>query len=492
MNKKLIVLGLDGASYTLIKEFSEEGIMPNFSKILKNGKCGVLKSTTPPHTAPGWVSSLTGVLPGDHGIYQFWDTQSSDYVGKFMGSRDVKYPFVWDVLNENGYSAGIINVPMSHPPKKINGYMFTWPLSNTLNYCYPKELIREIADNQGQYVSDLLMMFSGDENYIFEAIKITRKRVNTILYLLKHRPTDLMICVFTEIDRVSHYYWKYIDDVSAKESMRNAIQSIYRETDAALGKILDYCNDDFNFIIYSDHGFEKGVLDFYVQTFLINKGFMHIKKASANYVPDGSWFEYWKFDELYVVDWSRTVAYMSAPGSYGINLNLINRQSQGIVSESNYDKICNQIIDELIKIKNPLDNTSLFKKVCYRKEIYNGNCINGAPDIILIPQYYGIMAHHKLTDREMFCMQPEQNGMHSQEGIIILYGNEFEKVHNIPVSIEQVAPTILEFYNLKIPDYMERSFPKKQLVNDSTDMVDCYRKDEQDSIISRLKMLGYY
>lgn len=134
---KLIVIGLDGASFPLIMKFCNEGLLPNISKIIEMGKCAPLNSTIPPHTAPGWVSSLTGVLPGEHGIYQFWDTQSPNYVGKFMGSNNVAYPYIWDILNEAGYSTGLINIPMSHPPKKVNGYIITWPLSNTLRYCYP-------------------------------------------------------------------------------------------------------------------------------------------------------------------------------------------------------------------------------------------------------------------------------------------------------------------------------------------------------------------
>jgi predicted AlkP superfamily phosphohydrolase/phosphomutase len=361
-----------------------------------------------------------------------------------------------------------------------------------LNYCYPKELIREIADNNGQYISDLLTMFSGDENYIFKALEITRKRINTMLYLLKHRPTDLLICVFTEIDRVSHYYWKYSDDINASESMRNAILSIYKETDAVIGQLLQYCNDAFNFIIYSDHGFEKGVLDFYAQAFLIKKGFMHLRKAPLNYTPNGGWFECLKSDGLYIVDWDKTVAYVSSPGSYGININLVNRQNNGIVSEADYGKICNEVINEFRKIKNPLDNSFLFKKVCDKDDVYHGDCIAGASDIILIPQNYGIMVHHKLTDDDMFCLSPEQNGMHSQDGVIIFYGNKFKDIKHIPQNIEKVAPMILEFYKIKIPNYMKGSKSKKQLCKSETDELTSYRKEDEESIVSRLKMLGYY
>ena len=143
---KVLIIGLDGASYNLINQFKSEGALPTFSKLIDEGLSYPLRSTTPPHTAPGWVSSLTGVNPGRHGIYQFWDTQSPSYDGRFMGSNDIGVPFIWKMLNESGYSTGLINIPMTHPPKEVNGYILTWPLSNTLRYCYPADLIKEIGN----------------------------------------------------------------------------------------------------------------------------------------------------------------------------------------------------------------------------------------------------------------------------------------------------------------------------------------------------------
>lgn len=489
---KLIVLGLDGASYSLINRFSREGWLPNFKKIMNEGKYGPLISTTPPHTAPGWVSSLTGVPPGEHGIYQFWDTQSYEYVGKFMGSRDVKYPFIWDILNAKGYSTGIINVPMSHPPKKINGYMLTWPLSNTLRYCYPDGLIKEIADNRGQYISDLMTMFKGDEKYILEAIDITKRRLQTMLYLAENRKTDFLMSVFTEIDRVSHFYWHYMDDESAHEDMRNAIRKIYIETDCVVGELLNQFKGDVDILIYSDHGFEKGILDFYVQTFLVNNNFMNLKRAPLDYIPKGSWFEVERADGLNIVDWENTIAYMAAPGSYGINVNLKGRQSHGIVPESDYNNVCDRLIHILREIVNPVDNTCLFEKICKREDVYSGSRLNFAPDIVLIPKQYGIMVHHKLMENEIYNMHPEQKGMHSAEGIVMLYGEKAKEMQMLPNSIEEVAGTILKFYDIEAPEYMKCGSCLHNINSSSHYLKENYSKSEEDSIKERLSNLGYY
>ena len=253
---KLFTMGLDGASFELINQFIEEGVLNNFSKLTKLGLYYPLNSTVPPHTAPGWVSSLTGVNPGKHGIYQFWDTQAPNYVGKFMGSNDIEIPFIWKLLNERDYTTGMINIPMTHPPKEVNGYLLTWPLSNTLQYCYPADLIKEIAQHQGHYVSDLVTMYKGDINYINEALDITRKRLQTIKFLIKNKPVDFLMAVFTEIDRVSHFYWHFMDNKDCDIFLRNAIRDIYIETDRVLGEILELLDEETILMVYSDHGFE--------------------------------------------------------------------------------------------------------------------------------------------------------------------------------------------------------------------------------------------
>lgn len=496
---KLLVIGLDGTSCDLINQFKLEGFLPTFSKLINEGSFYSLSSTTPPHTAPGWVSSLTGVNSGGHGIYQFWDTQSPSYVGKFMGSNDIGVPFIWKILNESGYDTGLINIPMTHPPKEVNGYMLTWPLSNTLSYCYPTDLIKEIAAHQGHYASDLVTMFNGDVNYNNEALEITRKRLQTIKYLVQNKPVDFFMTVFTEIDRVSHFYWHYMVDNDCNAGLRDAIRNIYIETDKVLGEIHELLDEDTTLMIYSDHGFEQGIIDFYVQTYLMQVGLMQLKKESSNYVLKDNWFEHKHNNEIYTVDWGGTIAYMAAPGSYGININLKGRQDKGIVEPSDYEAVCQKVIEQLKLVINPLDNKPLFKEVVKSSSIYNGNLGQSAPDIIMIPENWGIMVHHKITDGELFNLDPEQKGMHSMDGIFLMYGNGVKNFsHKPPQDLCDITPSILDLFDIQIPSYIEGksifSLQEKKDTNIPSELVSTqsnYSDEEQGEIKERLKNLGY-
>ena len=69
--KRVLLLGLDGMTYSVLEPAFEAGHMPVFQRLLERGASGVLTSTVPPYTPPGWTSIFTGVNPGKHGIFGF-------------------------------------------------------------------------------------------------------------------------------------------------------------------------------------------------------------------------------------------------------------------------------------------------------------------------------------------------------------------------------------------------------------------------------------
>lgn len=514
---KSFFLGLDGATFYLINRMLEKEQLPNFAEVIRNGSWGNLKSTNPPHTAPGWVSAITGVNPGKHGVYQFWDTQASNYIGKFMGSNDIEVKTVWELLNENGATAAMINVPMTHPTRKLDGYMVTWPLSKTLRYSYPSNLIAEIANAGGHYLPDICAMFEGNYDYIDKAIKISNDRLATVEYLIKEKPVDFMMVVFPEIDRISHYYWYYMDGTNTQseqiDKLKEAIFDIYKAADHIIGRIRELLSEDCHLYVMSDHGFGRGNINFYINTYLVQKGFMHVKvdkeavksEDSVYHPVEGNWFKYCANGNVYDVDWNNTIAYMAAPGSYGVNINLKGRQEHGIVDNYQKYEIEEQIICALLEVTNPDTGKKLFKDVVRRSEVYKGRAMKYAPDLIIIPFDYGTMVHHQLTCDTLFG-EPEQKGMHREDGIFILNGPHVKKQQLFQAKLEDVLPTLLYSLNMDIPDYIEgevldvfdEEFKSSSNIastlskpDDSLKRGSSYSNQEKESIQDKLKSLGY-
>lgn len=507
---KLFVLGLDGASFRLIYQFVNEDKLPNFKKLIREGMFKKLKTTNPPHTAPGWTSAFTGVQPGKHGIYQFWDTQSPDYFGEYMGSNQVGVPTVWEILNQFSYRTIMVNIPMTYPPKEVNGTMISWPLSNTLRYAYPKDVLFKVAKAGGHYASDINVMFDNNLEYISEAIEVTKKRVKTVEYFLKNEEWDLFISVFTEIDRISHYYWSFMDESSpvynpnVEEKYKLAIENIYRETDLALGKILEMLPDDATLMLLSDHGFTVGQVDFYVQTFLMNHSLLAVKEVDRESVKDYSWFYMEEAGKKYEVDWNQTTAYMASPGSYGVNINLKGRQKQGIIEQDQYEEERDKIIALLKTIIHPVKKTPMFREVLIREEVYAGKSLHMAPDIIMVPYEYSTMVHHKIDPDKIFG-KPEQKGMHDTDAIFGLYGQNAPQYKFGEIALEDIAPTILNLFSIKTPAYMDgesiiqlsdEGEEWKEFEMSDASLGECkeekaYTSEESQEVAEKLRTLGY-
>jgi predicted AlkP superfamily phosphohydrolase/phosphomutase len=127
MNKvpKVVVIGLDAATWTLIRPWMAEGKMPNLAKLMKAGVSGSLESILPPITPPAWTSFMTGKNPGKHGIFNFVETEHGGYGMNYANATSRRSPTVWKLLNDAGYSVGTMNIPFTYPPEPLNGFQIS-------------------------------------------------------------------------------------------------------------------------------------------------------------------------------------------------------------------------------------------------------------------------------------------------------------------------------------------------------------------------------
>src|SRR5882724_4700213 len=64
----VVLLAIDGASFSEILPLASEGKLPNFSRLMKEGARGPLRSLKPGRSAAAWASLATGTLPSRHGV----------------------------------------------------------------------------------------------------------------------------------------------------------------------------------------------------------------------------------------------------------------------------------------------------------------------------------------------------------------------------------------------------------------------------------------
>ncbi|MBU0708407.1 alkaline phosphatase family protein [Patescibacteria group bacterium] len=71
LEKKLIIIGIDGVPRNLLERLIELELLPNIREIVKKGVLSDLESTNPPLTGPAWISLVTGQSPTEHGCFGF-------------------------------------------------------------------------------------------------------------------------------------------------------------------------------------------------------------------------------------------------------------------------------------------------------------------------------------------------------------------------------------------------------------------------------------
>ena len=426
----VLIIGLDGGTFDLIKPWADSGRLPVLAKLLKNGSHGYLRSTMPPMTFPAWNAFMTGKNPGKHGVFDFTEREDNSYRIKFTNASNRKTKTIWQILSEQGKSVALIGVPLTYPPEKLNGIVisgFDAPGFNPMSV-YPPELYQQIKKTVGEYIISPDISKYIDRGQIDKAIETIiftlRQRTKVAEFIMKQKSWDCFMIVFLESDVVSHHFWKYHDHssphhISLKNSrFHNPVFSVYEELDHAIGKLLSIAAEDTVTMIVSDHGFGgTGDKSIYLNSWLKSKGFLAFKSKNEdnnlfNFLSINAAFSklkalgtriipvnirkkllYNKFGvvkrvESFLrfshIDWSKTYAYSEETPYYPtIWINLKGREPEGIVDPENYGKLRDEIIEKLLQWKDEEDNNPLIKNVFKREAIYHGDYVHKAPDLII-------------------------------------------------------------------------------------------------------------
>ncbi|MCM2325692.1 MAG: alkaline phosphatase family protein, partial [Candidatus Woesearchaeota archaeon] len=170
--------------------------------------------------------------------------------------------------------------------------------------------------------------------------------------------------VFDSLDRLQHVSWE--SDLNGQLIINQDVEEYYIQKDKLIGEALKRIDDDTLLLVFSDHGFssyEKGVN---MNTWLKQNGYLKLNEN--NHAP--------LFKD---VDWKNTTAYSA--GFNGIYINLKGRESYGIASDKRL--IIDEIIAKLQNLTDPADGKKIIYKAYKSEEIYHGDHLDDAPDIII-------------------------------------------------------------------------------------------------------------
>ena len=536
---RAVIIGLDGAAWHLLDPLIERGVMPRLAELRERGSAGRLASTVPTYTPPAWTSVATGVNPGRHGVYGFIEGHAQSERQVLMHSGKIKAPTLWEVANSQDARVGVYNVPLTYPPREVDG----WMVSGMLTPGYGEqqrgfaswsrggpELEKRILDWAPDYVLDLHADYEKDwrdEGLAGRGVGSVHQRERVLQGLLETDPVDIVFGVLETPDRLQHVYYRYMDpsdEMYASEAgkrVRAVLDECFAGMDRIVGLLADYAGDDGGIFVCSDHGFTAWEVSVHTNALLERWGYLKLKPSAramqsgvaralvpvAKKILPRKVAREAKGKTFAAIDWTRTRAFASPIPQQGIYVNLAGRERFGTVLPADLAGLKEEIAARFRQLQDTTGQP-VTDRVHLQEEVFEGSALEGAPDILPVLRDHTYELDDEIFHRDPFTDVSEMpRGVHHPDGIGIVAGAGAEPRTVLDASVMDVMPTLLYQAGLAVPEGLDGriltdSFTEARLSehpirttaplsSSDKDEASPYSAEEEAMIEESLRGLGY-
>lgn len=446
---KVVVIGLDGASWNVIEPLLAEGKLPNLKRLMDGGAFGSLESCCDTLSPSVWTTIVTGRDRVDHGIYDF--TMTDPHSGRMVKvnntHRQVKA--LWEILNGFGMRMGLVNLFTAYPFDKFDGFAYDI--------------------ERGEAYPELLL----PPNEIVRAEEPDPQLTFAMSSRLVKKEWDLFFVYDRAIDAAQHRTWQYyepekfnrnkwlIDDAGIAAHGRD-IPNTYEEVDRRLGEFLADLGDDVAVVVVSDHGGQANAdkKSWYLlatNRILADAGLMRLDPGMLP-LPDAS--------PLYVMEgekpalgnmWDRSVAYAVDGAAARTSLALSEQVADREVGAA--------LVERMRSLRVGGANLPLFTELELTRQSDN----QGAAPVWIIKGKQADLLNQIDADLHTLPIGPDGQGkplaeyvvqtpaagVHAPSGIIILSGPMFKDNLKLDeASVYDVTPTLLSVLGLSAAEDM--------------------------------------
>jgi predicted AlkP superfamily phosphohydrolase/phosphomutase len=454
MSRKLCVIGLDCvAPELLFGPWLEE--MPNIRRLIDGGFAGNMVSTIPPITVPAWMAMMTSQDPGMLGIYGFRNRSNYNYDDVFtVNSTYVHAKTVWNYLSRNRKRSIVMGVPLTYPPKPLNGLMVTSFLTpdKTVDYTYPAELKNSLdALAGGDYIIDVRDFRNERKQETLDQIyTMTEARFKAFRALLKKEEWDYAMMVEMGPDRLHHAFWRYFDTehrlFEPGNEFADAIHRYYLYMDEEIGRTLEVLPDDASVIVVSDHGAKKMDGGICINEFFMQQGWLKLKEYPSQ--PSKL--------KTSMIDWDHTRVWGEGGYYARVFLNVEGREPNGQIPSAELDAFKTEVKEKLEALGDENGNP-IGTRVFLPEEIYRENQ-GTPPDLIVYLGNLDWRSAGTVGGGQIHIFENDtgpDDANHAQEGVFIWNGRGKEPSGPTDkISIYDIAPSILDFFSIDVPGDM--------------------------------------
>jgi predicted AlkP superfamily phosphohydrolase/phosphomutase len=463
------------------------GAMPALASLRARGLEATLRSTVPTYTPPAWVSMVTGVNPGRHGIFGFLSSTPQEPPA-IAHSGLIDAPTMWRHLGGLGMKMGVFNVPMTYPPTPVEGFLVSggiasgWTDSEQPNFTYPREIGRLVMDVAGShYPLDTVVSYENDWRSpatVTSINEVQQARRRALGAVIEKSQPDAVFAVFEGPDRIQHLFYQYVVDCSdwyrrpEAAELRDRILDYFAELDLAVKDLAEWAGQDGHIFVVSDHGFGPWEKTVNVNLLLAEWGFLKLPRVTsltrlgpvagagqriARRMLPRRWLHVAKARVLKGIQWDSTRAFASHVAEQGIHVNEQDVFPAGIVSESEAGSVENELVDRLMALRDPADGQPATDHVFRREDVIYGPHTNRAPRLFPICRDQRYELSDTVAASAPFTDHSDRPwGYHHTDGIFIACGPDTAKGKLASgLDIVDVLPNVFHAAELPIPSGLD-------------------------------------
>ncbi|WP_136715840.1 alkaline phosphatase family protein [Halorientalis salina] len=510
---RTFVVGLDGASWRLLDPWIEDGTLPNLAALREHSSWAETRSCLPPVTFPNWKCYSAGKDPGGLGVFWFERVDLAEGRIDVMNGGNFETAELWDYLNDEGQSAGVVNMPTMYPPREIDGVVVAGGpdavegeyRSISSGYTSPESLADELEDRFDYRVHPEPLLSSNDERgaEVDAILDLLDARFEAATTLMEERDLDFVHVTLFYLNVLHHFFWD-------EEPTRRAWELV----DEWLGRLDGM--EDTNLVLMSDHGSAPTTTEFYINEWLAENGYqvrgrtvedvlqtlgldrerlLQVAKRAgvvdvlANVVPE-------RIQQL--VPQREGVKRNRKLEAIDVEQSKVLASGQGPVyinPRFDVESVREQLMADLREVSD--EQGPLFTAVHRGEDVYNGPYVDSAPEVV-VDQRPGVHVNDGIGGGEIQTGPDRWAAENTPHGIFLTSGPDFADRGELDrISILDMAPTLLAASGCDVPSDMRGEVLPVFDDDRSWDRRDPITLDEadgdrgSDAVTERLQQLGY-
>lgn len=486
---RVLVIGLDGATYDLLTPWAHSGRMPNLAKLMQTSALSVVNSTKPYITPVAWTTFQTGCDPAEHGIldYRYLDHRRRRLLLNHAGR--IPCPTLFETVSAGGGEVVSLNLPMTYPAwATTRGIVVGGLDSPSIEAAlapYPEFAARLKATGARYDLSTVWRRKPTTFEELAEGVAQTEAsfRGQATAARVADRMTDwrLMVVQFQVLDALQHRCWHLLggpSDEKAPNTWRTKARQALGALDESLGELMELASRRGAAVVaLSDHGFGPFREKITLPELLARRGLLKLPGWSAKgtyHLRRGGWKLrkiLWRrfrpgcstaqltrpLDSLLPVDWRRSVA-LALHGDLGglVYLNSPERFGGGPVSTPRQrEQALADTAAAFREARHPETDERLFVEVTDTAAHHRFDPVERMwPDLVAIPAP-GFHTRHKFdASPQLLRSDPTLTATHRREGVFMVHTPGISVGRSRTAELRDVAPTILHLLGMPAPARM--------------------------------------